>query len=58
MAGIIASTGCKQSPREPLSTHAVSPDYSDEFDDGTPGFLRLDREEDLHAFRRWFTFLA
>jgi hypothetical protein len=58
MAAIICSAACKQSPREPLSTHAESPDYSDQFDDGTPAFLRLDREEDRRAFRRWFTFLA
>jgi uncharacterized protein YfaT (DUF1175 family) len=37
---------------------AGSPDYSDQFDDGTPGFLRLDSEEDRRAFRHWFTFLA
>jgi hypothetical protein len=58
MAGIIASTACKQSPREQPNTLAESPDLSDQFDDGTPGFLRLDREEDRRAFRRWFTFLA
>lgn len=34
------------------------PDLSDRFGDGTPGFLRLDSEEDQRAFRHWFTFLA
>ena len=58
IAGIVFSASCKQSPQAPLNTHAESPDYSDEFNDGTPGFLRLDREEDRRAFRRWFTFLA
>ncbi len=31
---------------------------ADQFEDGTPDFLRLDDEHDRAAFRRWFTFLA
>ncbi len=31
---------------------------TDSVGDGTPDFLRLDREQDRAAFRRWFTFLA
>jgi uncharacterized protein YfaT (DUF1175 family) len=33
-------------------------DSSDELDDGTPDFLRLDDAGDEQSFRRWFTFLA
>jgi uncharacterized protein YfaT (DUF1175 family) len=58
MAGIIAAAGCKQAPRAPIGALAESADNSDQFDDGTPGFLRLESEQDRRAFRRWFTFLA
>jgi uncharacterized protein len=58
LVAIVALASCKRSPREPLPVAAGSPDYSDQFDDGTPGFLRLDSEEDRRAFRHWFTFLA
>lgn len=37
---------------------AEAPDWNDRFGDGTPGFLRLDSEEDRRAFRGWFLFLA
>lgn len=33
-------------------------DTRDSFEDGTPDALRLDRESDRRAFRRWFTYLA
>lgn len=33
-------------------------DPTDQFDDSTPDFLRLQNEEDQTAFRRWFGFLA
>jgi uncharacterized protein YfaT (DUF1175 family) len=32
--------------------------HEDSLEDGTPDFLRLDRERDRRAFRRWFTYLA
>jgi uncharacterized protein YfaT (DUF1175 family) len=37
---------------------SLEPDARDRFGDGTPDCLRLDRERDRHAFRRWFTWLA
>jgi uncharacterized protein len=39
----------------------LAPGPVDEIDsagDGTPGFLRLDKQADQQAFRRWFTYLA
>ncbi len=33
-------------------------DTADSLEDGTPDCLRLDREQDRQAFRRWFTWLA
>ena len=33
-------------------------DTRDRIEDGTPDFLRLDRERDQNTFRRWFTYLA
>jgi uncharacterized protein YfaT (DUF1175 family) len=39
----------------PLALHARTP--FDSFADGTPDFLRLDRDDE-RIFRRWFTFLA
>jgi uncharacterized protein YfaT (DUF1175 family) len=33
-------------------------DTRDRAEDGTPDFLRLDREQDRNTFRRWFTYLA
>jgi uncharacterized protein YfaT (DUF1175 family) len=38
-----------------ISLHARTP--LDSFSDGTPDFLRLDRDDE-RIFRRWFTFLA
>ncbi|SPF38751.1 conserved exported hypothetical protein [Candidatus Sulfopaludibacter sp. SbA4] len=35
-----------------------TPATADSFEDGTPDFLRLDRETDRQSFRRWFTWLA
>jgi uncharacterized protein YfaT (DUF1175 family) len=55
---VFYTTACRRSPPEPPSLAAESPDYTDQFDDGTPGFLRLDSEQDRRAFRHWFTFLA
>jgi uncharacterized protein YfaT (DUF1175 family) len=37
---------------------SLLPDARDSFSDGTPDALRLDRESDRRAFRRWFTYLA
>src|SRR5215472_12603867 len=34
------------------------PDVRDSFSDGTPDAIRLDRQSDRRAFRRWFTYLA
>jgi uncharacterized protein YfaT (DUF1175 family) len=39
-------------------TIATTPDYSDNFGDGTPDFLRLDSVTDRQAFRHWFTAIA
>jgi hypothetical protein len=55
---VLLLTACRRSPAEQPTPAAESPDFSDQFDDGTPGFLRLDSEEDRRAFRHWFTFLA
>lgn len=42
----------------PSTAVAKSPDYRDNFGDGTPGFLRLDSVIDRQSFRRWFTLIA
>src|ERR1043165_1707140 len=39
-------------------TIATTPDYSGNFGDGTPDFLRLDSVTDRQAFRHWFTAIA
>lgn len=58
VTALLALTACRQPAREPIAVVSDPPDYSDQFEDGTPGFLRLDTEQDRRAFRHWFTFLA
>ncbi len=62
---LLAAPGCKQRKRVETIPHAkaespVREQFStlDSAQDGTPDFLRLDREQDRVSFRRWFTFLA
>jgi uncharacterized protein YfaT (DUF1175 family) len=51
-----------KTPEVPPAATASAPDTtldtSDSYEDGTPGFLRLDDEHDREAFRLWFTWLA
>ena len=49
----------RASPRRSVEAPAPpAPDLEDRFRDGTPDFLRLDRETDGQAFREWFTLVA
>lgn len=49
-----------QFPGAPSAAAAISvvPAAGDSAEDGTPDFLRLQKQHDAQAFRRWFTFLA
>jgi uncharacterized protein YfaT (DUF1175 family) len=45
----------------PIAAGAVTPksiDLHDAFDDGAPGFLRLQKAQDREAFRNWFVLIA
>jgi hypothetical protein len=44
--------------RPPVRSGGAAPAMTDLDGDGTPDFLRLDRESDRRNFRLWFTFLA
>src|SRR5215470_13111374 len=59
-AALLSSTlvGRRASPRKAPPAPRPASGLEDRFADGTPDFLRLERETDAAAFRGWFLLIA